>query len=73
MPGTITGPPLGACVMTTASASKLVYFGFPFQTTYQESIRESIMSAAVSFLDVDPGDFIFSDEFEIGDTSAWQP
>jgi len=31
------------------------------------------MSAAVGFLDVDRGGFIFSHEFETGDTSAWQP
>jgi len=66
-----TGPPLGACVMATASASKLIYFGFPFETIYLASIRESIMSAAVSYLDVDPADHIFSDGFEVGDLTEW--
>jgi hypothetical protein len=66
-----TGPPLDGCVMSTTGSSKVVYFGFPFETIYEASTRASVMSAAVGFLDVDPADFIFADGLESGDTSAW--
>jgi len=66
-----TGTVFGACVEAESGESKVVYLGFPFETIVDAAVREQMMAAVFAFMDLEPKDVIFYDEFELGDLSRW--
>ena len=65
------GTAFGACVEFESGESRVVYLGFPFETIIGAADRAGIMAVTVEYMDLEPKDVIFFDEFERGDLSRW--